>query len=102
MTTTQLPPFERGEMKRAVSKWAIDCGRRLQALREDRGFSRALLASFAGIAEPTLTRIENGTINARDDLRWIISGVLMVDVADVWPNPTRAEIMAVKTPNLAA
>jgi transcriptional regulator with XRE-family HTH domain len=92
--TQPTSPFDRAEMKRAVAKWAIDSGGRLAKRRGELGLSRDQLAGLAGIAEPTITRIESGTINPRDDLRWILAGVLQVSVDSIWTPPTREIIAA--------
>lgn len=89
--------FEREIVKQAVGKWMIDCGARMKATREQRGWSRETFAAMAGVKVPTISRVESGTLNPRDDLRWIFAEILCVGVQEIWPAPPRETIVACKT-----
>lgn len=92
MTGPLEPPFDRTELKRAVTRWSTDCGKRLATIRNERGLTRDQLAQLAGIAPATLSRIETGTITPRDDLRWILAELVAQPVGAIWPEPTRETI----------
>lgn len=83
------PILDLADMRRVISKWAVDCGARVQKRREELGFSRSTLAGLTGLTEPTIHRIETGTINPRDHVKVGFAIALMVDVVDLWPYVSR-------------
>lgn len=53
------------EMRRQGAEESRRLGRRLRALREDRGLSQKYLAALVGMPGPQLSKIENGTSDLR-------------------------------------
>lgn len=84
--------FDRARVKTAVAHWAIECGSQVQKRRKSLGISRKVLAELGDTSEPTITRIESGSLNPRDDLRWIIAGIMQCEVTDLWPTPSRQDV----------
>lgn len=80
--------FDRPRLDALLADWRKGCGRRVTRRRLLLGASRRDLADLAGATEATITRIENGKINASDRLRLAIAGVLHCEVADLWPYPS--------------
>jgi transcriptional regulator with XRE-family HTH domain len=90
------PWFQRSKVKTAVQHWAVESGVRLSQRRQELGFSRKLLAEITGTTEATVSRLESGQLTPRDDLRWICAGVLQCAVEDIWPYPTREQIVRLR------
>jgi DNA-binding XRE family transcriptional regulator len=82
------------QYRRLASKWAIDCGARVQETRCVRGLSRQELASTVGTTEATIHRVESGSINPRDFLKFAIAAALQVSAAELWPLPAQPAEMA--------
>lgn len=80
--------FARTHLDAILTDWRKECGQRITQRRRLLGASRRDLADLAGATEATITRIENGKINATDRLRLAIAGVLHCEVADLWPYPS--------------
>lgn len=93
---TDLPEafFDLDEMRRMVSKWAVDCGERVTNRRKELGWDRRQLAAMTGTTEATVHRVEEGKINPREHLKLIFAATLQVEVSDLWPYPTRADVYA--------
>ncbi|WP_242454259.1 helix-turn-helix domain-containing protein [Bailinhaonella thermotolerans] len=58
-------------------------GRRIRALREERGLSLSELARRAGVGKATLSGLENGTRNPTLETLWAVTGHLGVPLAAV-------------------
>lgn len=52
------------------------------------------LADLAGTTEPTIMRIEAGTLNPRDHLRIAIADALRCEVGEIWSYPSHAHVNA--------
>lgn len=59
-------------------------GRRIEALRSERGLSRAALARALGVSQPALQHIEEGENRISASQLWQICGVLNVDAQQVF------------------
>ena len=94
MTGTEEPFFDLRDVRTMVSKWAVDCGRRVADRREFMKWDRRQFATIVGTTEATITRIELGQLNPRDHLKLAISAALQVEVEALWPYPRRAEVYA--------
>lgn len=94
MTHTEDPFFELEDVRRMVSKWAVDCGRRVQDRRTALGWDRRQLAALVGTTEATIVRIEQGVLKPRDYLKLAVASALVVEVEDLWPYPRRADVFA--------
>ncbi|MBB2908933.1 transcriptional regulator with XRE-family HTH domain [Streptosporangium becharense] len=66
---------------------AHDIGRRIRALREERGISLSELARRAGIGKATLSGLENGTRNPTLETLWAITGELGIPLATAIGSP---------------
>ena len=90
--TPQEPRFDPDLLRDITSEWIVESGSRVKARRELMKFHRRELAEMAGTSEPTIIRIETGSLNPRDTLRIAIAGVLRCEVADLWPYPPHAQV----------
>ena len=63
-------------------------GRRVRALREDRGLSLSALARLAGVGKATLSGLENGTRNPTLETLYAITAQLGVPLAAVLSCPS--------------
>ncbi|MDO8391018.1 MAG: helix-turn-helix transcriptional regulator [Actinomycetota bacterium] len=88
------PFLDLEDVRRMVSKWAVDCGRRVQDRRTSLNWDRNRLATLVGTTEATITRVEQGVINPRDYMKLAIAAALVVEVEDLWPYPRRADVFA--------
>lgn len=86
--------FDLDDVRRMVTKWAVDCGKRVKARRGELGWDRRQLAAMTGTTEATVHRIEAGTLNPRDHLKLVFAATLQVEVAELWPYPLRADVYA--------
>lgn len=93
MTKVIEPFLDTEDVRRLVSKWAIDCGGRVKARRELLGWDRRQLAALADTTEATIHRIESGALNPRDHLKVIIASALQVEAAELWPFPSREAVV---------
>lgn len=59
----------------------VRLGRRLRALREERGWNQSYLAEIAGVGRAHLSQIENGAVAARIDTLEAISESLGVSLS---------------------
>lgn len=75
-----------------VSKWAVDCGRLVRLRRQELGWDRRTLAQLVGTTEPTMLRIEAGSLNPRDYMKFAIAAALATEVQQLWPFPARIDI----------
>ncbi|MEH1012437.1 helix-turn-helix domain-containing protein [Micromonospora sp. CPCC 206060] len=62
---------------------AVEIGRRLRALREERSLSLSLLARRAGVGKATLSGLENGTRNPTLETLWAVTAQLGVPLTAV-------------------
>ena len=62
----------------------IKLGRRLAAIREDRGLSQTQLADLAQIGRAHLSQVENGAVAARIDTLSSIADALDVTLSDLF------------------
>lgn len=88
------PRFDSGLLKDITDEWIVQCGVHVERRRKNLQMHRKELADLAGTSEPTIIRIESGTLNPRDHLRIAIAGVLRCEVSDLWPYPPHAQIAA--------
>lgn len=80
--------FDADDLRHALDKWQLDCGKRVASRRSLLGVTPRDLADLTGTTQATISRIEAGSLNPRDILRVAIAGVLRCEVADLWPYPT--------------
>lgn len=79
---TERPAPDTGTPDRhAVDGGTPDIGRRIRALREERGISLSALARAAGVGKATLSGLENGTRNPTLETLWAITAELGVPLA---------------------
>ncbi|WP_200827482.1 helix-turn-helix domain-containing protein [Thermomonospora echinospora] len=64
-----------------------DVGRRLRALREERGLSLSELARRAGVGKATLSGLEAGTRNPTLETLWAVTGELGVPLTALFTRP---------------
>lgn len=62
---------------------AVRLGRKLSALREERGLSQTQLADTAEIGRAHLSQIENGAVAARIDTLYAIAGALELSLSEL-------------------
>lgn len=86
------PKFDAEILDDITREWVAECGVRLARRRELLGLHRRELADLAGTTEPTIIRIEAGTLNPKDHLRIAICGALRCEVDDVWPYPSHSSV----------
>jgi DNA-binding XRE family transcriptional regulator len=79
LLTAELPKGSIGIMPRDWKAW----GRRLQRLRQDRKLTQEALASRAGVARNTITRIEMGIRRPSVDLLERLAKALRLSVNDL-------------------
>lgn len=84
--------FDSDDVRRLVRAWQKECGARVALRRELFGITRRELADLAGTTEPTILRIEAGTVNPRDHLRLTLACVLRCEVSTLWPYPTCEQV----------
>ncbi|WP_405102383.1 helix-turn-helix domain-containing protein [Micromonospora sp. NBC_01412] len=72
---------------RGVDTGAETVGRRVRALREERGMSLSTLARLAGVGKATLSGLENGTRNPTLETLYAITAQLGVPLAAVLAGP---------------
>ena len=65
-------------------------GRRLKALREEKNWTQAQVASRAEITQQALSLLERGANSAGDEVRLRLAAVFGVKVEDLFPYPARA------------
>ncbi|MCX5068623.1 XRE family transcriptional regulator [Micromonospora lupini] len=63
-------------------------GRRVRALREERGISLSTLARLAGVGKATLSGLENGTRNPTLETLWAVTAQLGVPFTALLAEPT--------------
>jgi len=61
----------------------VRLGRRLSALREQRGLSQTQLADLAEIGRAHLSQIENGAVAARIDTLYAIANALEMSLSEL-------------------
>ena len=59
----------------------VRLGRRLRALREERGWNQSYLAEVAGVGRAHLSQIENGAVAARIDTLEVLSKSLGINLS---------------------
>lgn len=90
--TPQEPRFDPELLRDITAEWIVECGSRVRARRDLLKLHRRELAELAGTSEPTIIRIETGSLNPRDTLRIAIAGVLRCEVAELWPYPSHTQV----------
>ncbi len=63
--------------------FTVRLGRRLAAVREERGLSQTQLADMAGIGRAHLSQIENAAVAARIDTVKALTDALGIHLADL-------------------
>lgn len=77
-----------------AKEWVAESGVRVEKRRRDVNLHRRELADLAGTTEPTIIRIESGTLNPRDSLRMAIAAALCCEVSDLWTYPRCEQLHA--------
>ena len=85
-----------------TKRWLKECGWRIELRRREVGIPRYALAAAAGLSAPTITRLEQGKINPLHGVKIAVALALDCDIDDLWPNPSRAELLALIEANEAA
>ena len=62
-----------------------EIGREVKRLREERGWSKAQLAVYAGSSQPTVNQVESGKRNPSTRTLQKLAGALGVEAADLFP-----------------
>lgn len=62
-----------------------EIGREVKRLREERGWSQAQLAVYAGSSQPTVNQVESGKRNPSTRTLQKLAGALGVETADLFP-----------------
>ncbi|MFC4016629.1 helix-turn-helix domain-containing protein [Micromonospora sp. GCM10011542] len=84
------PPPAAGRPRAAVDADPGVIGRRVRALREERGISLSTLARLAGVGKATLSGLEHGTRNPTLETLWAVTAQLGVPLTAVLAEPTAA------------
>jgi DNA-binding XRE family transcriptional regulator len=63
---------------------SVRVGRRIQHLREKRGWTQLYLADAAGVGRSHLSQIENGAVSARIDTLAAIAEILEIPLSDLF------------------
>ncbi|MFI7577302.1 helix-turn-helix domain-containing protein [Micromonospora sp. NPDC049497] len=84
----QPPPSRRTDASEPSPRGPGAVGRRVRALREDRGLSLSALARLAGVGKATLSGLENGTRNPTLETLYAITAQLGVPLAAVLSGPS--------------
>ncbi len=75
-----------------TKEWVVQCGMRVRARRDLLKLHARELADLAGVSEPTIIRIEAGSLNPRDGIRIAIAAALRCEVAELWEYPSHRQI----------
>lgn len=81
-------------LRKAVSDWAFESGRRIAVRRRERGWNMQQLAGLVGVTFQMISKYELGLAVPTDAKRWAIATALACEVEDIWPVPTRSFIHA--------
>lgn len=81
------PPIHRTAPDPGPDPGAEDVGRRIRALRGERGLSLSALARLAGVGKATLSGLENGTRNPTLETLYAITAQLGVPLTAVLSGP---------------
>jgi DNA-binding XRE family transcriptional regulator len=72
-----------GKHGRMATSFPVRLGRRLSAVRQERGLSQTQLADLADIGRAHLSQIENGAVAARIDTLYAIAGALGLTLSNL-------------------
>lgn len=89
---TAQPMLDERRLRKAVSDWSFQSGRRLAVRRRELGWSLQQLAGLVGVTFQMISKYELGLAVPSDAKRWAIACALSVEVDEIWPNPRRAYI----------
>lgn len=89
------PMLDERRLRRAVSDWSYEAGRRIAVRRRDLGWKQQKLAALVGVSFTSISKFELGLATPKDSTRWAIACALMCEVTDIWPAPSRTHIHAV-------
>ncbi|RKN48313.1 helix-turn-helix domain-containing protein [Micromonospora endolithica] len=84
----QPSPDRRTSAAAPITEGAGSVGRRVRALREERGLSLSALARLAGVGKATLSGLENGTRNPTLETLYAITAQLGVPLAAALSGPS--------------
>lgn len=82
-------------LRKAVSDWSFESGRRLATRRRELGMRQEQLASLVGVRATAISKFELGLATPKDSTRLAIACALMVEVVEIWPPIERSYILAV-------
>jgi transcriptional regulator with XRE-family HTH domain len=68
-----------------MNELAIEFGRKVRALRKEKGIAQEKLALLSGIDRSYVGRIERGEVNITLEKVYIIAGVLCCEIAELLP-----------------
>lgn len=89
------PMLDARRLRRAVSDWSFEAGRRIAVRRRELGWKQNKLAGLVGVRVTSISKFELGIATPKDSTRWAIACALMVEVNELWPQPSRTHIQAV-------
>lgn len=82
-------------LRKAVSDWAYDAGRRIAVRRRELGLRQEQLAAMVGVRGTAISKFELGLATPKDSTRWAIACALTMEVDELWPPLKRSYIQAV-------
>ncbi|GAA3393696.1 XRE family transcriptional regulator [Cryptosporangium minutisporangium] len=80
-----------GRTRQTLGEDPVEVGRRIRALREERGISLSALAKRAGIGKATLSGLETGVRNPTLETLYAVTGQLGVPLAAVLSPPAAGD-----------
>lgn len=82
-------------LRKAVSDWSYEAGRRIAKRRRELGMNQHELADLVGVRFTSISKFELGIATPKDSTRWALACALMTDIDELWPAPSRTYIQAV-------
>lgn len=82
-------------LRKAVSDWAYEAGRRIAVKRRALGWRQEQLASLVGVRATAISKFELGLATPKDSTRLAIACALMCEVDEIWPPLKRTFVLTV-------
>jgi len=89
------PMLDERRLRKAVSDWAYDAGRRIAVRRRELGWRQEQLASLVGVSFTSISKFELGLATPKDSTRLAIACALMCEVDEIWPPLKRSFVLTV-------
>lgn len=91
----EQPMLDERRLRKAVSDWAFDAGRRIAVRRRELGWRQGKLAELVGVRVTSISKFELGLATPKDSTRLAIACALMMEVDEIWPPMKRSYVLAV-------